>query len=71
MNYFNGINLRFSSNTLTTNWLQLEKGLVTRCTISVILFVKGMHMIIKAAERVKRAQNKHKNPSTIQQGIYG
>ena len=46
MNYFNGINLRFSSNTFTTNWLQLEKGIVTGCTISVILFVMGMNMII-------------------------
>ncbi|XP_052224110.1 uncharacterized protein LOC127839765 [Dreissena polymorpha] len=51
MNYFNGINLRFSSNTFTTNWLQLEKGIVTGCTISVIPFVMDMNMIIKAAER--------------------
>ncbi|XP_052237971.1 uncharacterized protein LOC127849292 [Dreissena polymorpha] len=54
MNYFNSINLSFSSNTFTTNWLQLEKGIVTGCTILVILFVMGMNMIIKAAERESR-----------------
>ncbi|XP_045174487.2 uncharacterized protein LOC123535800 [Mercenaria mercenaria] len=54
MNYFDNIHLRFSCSRFTTNWLQLQKGIVTGCTISVILFVMGMNMILKAAERETR-----------------
>ena len=54
MNYFDNIHLRFSCGNFNTNWLELQKGIVTGCTISVILFVMGMNMIIKAAERESR-----------------
>ncbi|XP_053389443.1 uncharacterized protein LOC128552430 [Mercenaria mercenaria] len=46
--------MRFSFDSFTTSWIQLEKGIVTGCTISVVLFVMGMNMIIKAAERESR-----------------
>ncbi|XP_060589960.1 uncharacterized protein LOC132745155 [Ruditapes philippinarum] len=52
--YFNNIHLRFSCSRFTTDWVPLEKGIVTGCTISVILFVMGMNMIIRAAERESR-----------------
>ena len=52
--YFSGIHLRFSVNGFTTSWQKLEKGIVTGCTISVILFVMGMNMLIKAGERETR-----------------
>ena len=54
MNYFSNIHLRFSTKNFTTSWIALEKGIVTGCTISVILFVMGMNMILKAAERETR-----------------
>jgi hypothetical protein len=52
--YFSAIHLRFTVNNYTTTWQKLEKGIVTGCTISVILFVMGMNMIIKAGERETR-----------------
>jgi len=52
--YLNNINLRFSCEGFTTKWIPLEKGIVTGCTISVILFIMGMNMIIKTAERESR-----------------
>ncbi|XP_060603812.1 uncharacterized protein LOC132756698 [Ruditapes philippinarum] len=52
--YFSNIHLRFSCSRFTTDWVPLEKGIVTGCTISVILFVMGMNMIIRAAERESR-----------------
>ncbi|XP_060608354.1 uncharacterized protein LOC132760383 [Ruditapes philippinarum] len=52
--FFNNIHLRFSCSRFTTDWVPLEKGIVTGCTISVILFVMGMNMIIRAAERESR-----------------
>jgi len=44
--YFSGFQLRFSVGDYTKSWQKLEKGIVTGCTVSVILFV--MEMIIKA-----------------------
>jgi hypothetical protein len=46
--------LRFSWGDNTTSWIRLEKGIVTGCTISVVLFVMGMNLMIKAAERETR-----------------
>ena len=52
--YFSNIHLRFSTESFETDWIELQKGIVTGCTISVILFIMGMNLIIKAAERETR-----------------
>ena len=52
--YFQGIKLRFSFDQVTTDWLNLERGIITGCTISPIVFIMGMNLIIKAAERETR-----------------
>ena len=52
--YFSNIHLRFSTERFETDWIELQKGIVTGCTISVILFIMGMNLIIKAAERETR-----------------
>ena len=49
--YFGGIQLRFKTAHFTTQWQSLEKGIVTGCTISPILFVMGMNLLITAAEK--------------------
>lgn len=52
--YLRNINLRFALNENVTDWQRLEKGIVTGCTVSVALFIMGMNMIIKAADRETR-----------------
>ncbi|CAC5364749.1 unnamed protein product [Mytilus coruscus] len=52
--YFGGIQLRFTVDNKTTAWQKLEKGIVTGCTISPILFIMSMNIIMKAAERETR-----------------
>ena len=52
--YFGDIRLRFTVENKTTRWQNVEKGIVTGCTISPILFVMGMNLIIRAAERETR-----------------
>ena len=37
-----------------TSWQRLEKGIVTGCTISVILFVMAMNLMIEAGKRETR-----------------
>ena len=53
-NYFSGMMLRFSAGNITTAYQSLEKGIVTGCTVSPILFIMGMNIIMKAAERETR-----------------
>jgi len=61
--YLDGIKLRFSVGDQLTKWQKLEKGIVTGCTVSVVLFVMGMNLLINAAIRETRG------PKT-ESGIY-
>ncbi|RXN28661.1 reverse transcriptase [Labeo rohita] len=54
ISYFGGIQLRFKTGHFTTQWQNLEKGIVTGCTISPILFIMGMNLIIAAAGKEAR-----------------
>jgi len=49
--YYRVFRLRVSSGSLTSAWHQLEKGIITGCTITVApLFSLAMNMIITSAE---------------------
>lgn len=62
--YFGGIQLRFKTAHFTTQQQSLQKGIVSGCTISHILFVMGVNLLITAVE--KEAQGP-KTESGIQQ----
>ncbi|KAK0146744.1 hypothetical protein N1851_013951 [Merluccius polli] len=38
LDYYNSFRLRISSGNTTLEWIKLEKGIITPCTITVILF---------------------------------
>ncbi|KAK7916460.1 hypothetical protein WMY93_012221 [Mugilogobius chulae] len=42
--------IRVSSGAATSSWHNVELGIITGCTISVILFSLAMNMIVKSAE---------------------
>ena len=48
--YFNGIRMRFSTNSYTIGWINLQIGIAMGCAISTFLFVMAMEVILKAAE---------------------
>jgi hypothetical protein len=48
--YFDKLQVRFSVADVTTSWQRLEKGIITCCTISVILFVAAFNILLKFAE---------------------
>ncbi|CAC5423518.1 unnamed protein product [Mytilus coruscus] len=52
--YFNHLQLRFIVGDYTTSWQRLGVGIVTGCTISVILFSAAMNMIVKSVEKKSR-----------------
>ena len=47
--YFDGFEMRFSTDKFTTDWINLEVGIAMGCAISPILFVLTMEVILKAA----------------------
>ena len=48
--YYKNFQLRACSSTVTSEWQTLEKGIITGCTMSAILFSLTMNMLVKAAE---------------------
>ena len=54
LRYYSNIKVHFTTGTFTTKYQRLEKGIVTGCTVSVILFVMAINLIIKIAEKEGR-----------------
>lgn len=52
--YFDRFRMRFTVGSYTTAWQRLEVGIVTGCTISVILFAAAMNLVVKSAEKASR-----------------
>jgi hypothetical protein len=52
--YFNSFRMRFTVQDYTTAWQRLEVGIVTGCTISVVLFASAMNLLVKSAETTSR-----------------
>ena len=48
--YYSNVNIRFSTNNFTTKWQRMEKGIVTGCTLSVILFALSMSWLIDSVK---------------------
>ena len=56
--YYSDVQIRFSTKDFTTEWQKLEKGIVTGCTLSVIIFSLAMTMLVASAK------NETKGPKT-------
>ncbi|XP_057679566.1 uncharacterized protein LOC130908003 [Corythoichthys intestinalis] len=50
LDYYGNFRIRVTSGSVTSDWHRLEKGIITGCTISVVLFALAMNMVVKAAE---------------------
>ncbi len=48
--YYNNFRMRTSSGAVTSGWHKIEIGIITGCTISVILFYLVMNMLTKSAK---------------------
>ena len=48
--YYADMNIRFTTNEFTTEWQKVEKGIITGCTLSVILFALSMTMVVMSAK---------------------
>lgn len=50
-NYYSDFKMRFTTSDFTTEWQKLEVGIITGCTLSVVLFSASMYVLVKAAEK--------------------
>ncbi len=50
LDYYNNFRMRVTSGSETSDWHRIGKGIITGCTISVILFALAMNMVVKSAE---------------------
>ncbi len=50
--YFGNFNISFTCRDFTTDWQRLKVGIVTGCTISVILFSAAMNLLVKSVEKL-------------------
>ena len=48
--YYADMKIRFTTKEYTTEWQQVEKGIITGCTLSVILFSLTMTMLVMSAK---------------------
>ena len=49
--YYSDVKIRFSTKDFTTEWQKVEKGIITGCTLSVIVFALAMSMLIAEVKR--------------------
>ena len=49
--YYSDVKIRFSTKEFTTEWQKVEKGIITGCTLSVIVFALAMSMLIAEVKR--------------------
>ena len=50
-NYYNNPKIRFATGQFTTEWQKLEKGIITGCTLSVVLFTLTMTWLVLSAKK--------------------
>ena len=51
MNYYKDLKIRFTTNDFITEWQKVEKGIITGCTLSVILFSLTMSWLVESVKR--------------------
>lgn len=70
--YYDGIKIRYTVGKFTTGWQQLEKGIVTSCTLSQILFVMGIKLDDDSNRKInKRTKEEVGNVPTTDKRLCG
>ena len=52
--YYSDVRIRFTTREFTTAWQKVEKGIITGCTLSVILFALTMSWLIESNKNVTK-----------------
>ena len=49
--YYSDVQIRFTTEEFTTEWQRVEKGIITGCTLSVVLFALTMTMLVMSVKK--------------------
>ena len=49
--YYSDVKIRFTTKEFTTEWQTVEKGIITGCTMSVVLFSLAMTMLVMSVDK--------------------
>ena len=49
--YYKDARIRFATRNFTTEWQRVEKGIITGCTLSVVLFSLAMTWIVMSVKK--------------------
>ena len=49
-NYYKDLKIRFTTKEFTTGWQKVEKGIITGCTLSVVLFSLTMSWLVQSVK---------------------
>ena len=52
--YYSDVRIRFTTKDFTTTWQRVEKGIITGCTLSVILFALTMSWLVESSKTVTK-----------------
>ena len=63
--YYDNAKIRFATKEFTTEWQTLEKGIITGCTLSVVLFTLSMTWLVLSAK--KETKGPKTNSGQLQQ----
>ena len=49
--YYDNVEIRFTTKDFTTDWQRVEKGIITGCTLSVVLFALSVTMLVMSVKQ--------------------
>ena len=49
--YYEDVKIRFTTRSFTTKWQQVERGIITGCTLSVVLFALTMSWLVESVKK--------------------
>ena len=52
--YYSDVRIRFTTAKFTTEWQRVEKGIITGCTLSVILFALTMSWLVESVKKATK-----------------
>ena len=52
--YYDNVKIRFTTDSFTTEWQRVEKGIITGCTLSVVLFALTMSWLVESVKKTTK-----------------
>ena len=68
--YYADVQIRFTTKKFTTEWQRVEKGIITGCTLSVILFALTMTMIVLSTRKETKGPKAKSGQQQVNARLY-